>query len=477
MPARGGRHAAPELRGGPRRRNVPPTVASPSSAVTILAGDILTVDPGRPRAEALAVDGDTIVAVGSRAELTGALPEAPVEELPGTVVPGLVDSHLHLQWLGLKLVRLLDGGPLDPDAALQALEEDGGAPVWPAGQPALDERVAGVQLGQELLHALGVTAVVDPAVVPDELAGYQEAHRRGLLTMGVVAMPHVVLTDGVARAFSRVNGVGARTGFGDESLRLGGIKLYYDGQGRAGTALLREPWPGREHDGYRGERLVDAGEFARFAALCARERWSLGVHVVGGGGIGEVLAAFAVADREASIRDLGFTLIHAYLEPTLEDMAAAGALGVHVAVQPAIQLVNGAGLLERLGHARAGRSAPLRSWLEAGVVCGGGSDGPYFPTDPRLGLWQARTRCVRGVAGPVGPEEALDGDAALEFYTAGAAAVALSPSRRGRLAAGMRADLVALSVDPTTCPPDDLLAATALLTVAGGQVVHSVLEP
>jgi predicted amidohydrolase YtcJ len=437
--------------------------------VTIFAGDIVTVDPARPRAEAVAVDGETIVAVGSRAELAAAHPGAQVRELPGTVVPGLVDSHLHLQWLGLKLLRLLgESAAGDPEAALAALEADGDAPVWPGGEPTLDERVAGIQVGQRLLHALGVTAVVDAALFPQELAAYQEAWRRGVLTIGVVAMPHVVLDGGADEAAARVGRVGVRTGFGDDLLRLGALKVYYDGQGRAGTALLREPWLGR--DGYTGERLVDADAFARFAAWCARVRWSLGVHVVGGGGIGEVLGAFAAADEVAPISALGFSLIHAYLEPTPEDMAAAGSLGVRVAAQPAIQLVNGAGLLERLGPERARRATPLRSWREAGVVCGGGSDGPYFPTDPRLGLWQARTRRVRGLANPVGPEEALSGEAALELYTAGAAAVALSP-RRGRLAPGLRADFAALSLDPTTCPPDDLLGATALVTVAGGRVV------
>jgi predicted amidohydrolase YtcJ len=448
-------------------------VASPSPAVAIFAGDVVTIDPAKPRAEAVAVDGETIVAVGSLPELADSFPGAAIEELPGTVVPGLVDSHLHLQWLGLKLLRLLgDEDPLDPDAALAALEADGDAPVWSAGEPTLDERIAAVQLGQRLLLALGVTAVVDPAVTPEEMAGYQEAHRRGLLRIGIVAMPHVALTDGAAAAAAQVNAVGVRTGFGDDLLRLGPLKVYYDGQGRAGTALLREPWPGRGHEGYVGERLVDPGEFARFAAFCARERWSLGVHVVGGRGMGEVLDAFSAADREASIGTRGFTLIHAYLEPTAEDMASARALGVRVAVQPAIQYANGAGLVERLGSERAGRAAPLRSWLEAGVVCGGGSDGPYFPTDPRLGLWQARTRRVRGLPQPVGPEEALEGAAALELYTAGSAAVALASGRRGRLVPGMRADLVAFSVDPAACAADELLQASALRTVAGGRAVH-----
>lgn len=428
----------------------------------MFTGDVVTMDPALPRAGALAVADDTILAVGEAGALTEAFPGARVEELEGTVVPGLVDSHLHLQWTGLKLLRLLgSAGPLDVDEALAALDADGDAAVWPDGEPTLDERVAAIARGQELALALGLTGVVDPAVTPPELVGYVEARRRGVLTLRVVAMPHVL-----PGADHRFDALGLRTGFGDDVLRLGPVKIYYDGQGRAGTALLRAPWPA---SGTHGVRLVDQETFRRLALRCARARWGVGVHVVGGAGIGEVLEAFAAVDAAAPIAGLGFTLIHAYLEPTSEDMALAARLGVTVAAQPAIQWMNGGGLLDALGD-RARDAAPLRDWLDAGVVVGGGSDGPYFPLDPRLGLYQARTRRVRGAADPVGPGQALDGQAALGLYTRGSAAVA-GDARRGVLAAGSRADLAVWSVDPTACAPDELLGARVLRTVVGGQTV------
>ncbi len=60
-----------------------------------------------------------------------------------------------------------------------------------AEPPTLDQRVAGLDLVQPLFHALGFTGIVDPAVTPDEMRGYQEAHRRGRLTMRTVAMPYL----------------------------------------------------------------------------------------------------------------------------------------------------------------------------------------------------------------------------------------------------------------------------------------------
>lgn len=63
---------------------------------------IHTMDPDRPHATALAVEGDTIVAVGSDADvLARRTSRTRVVDLRGaTVLPGLGDSHLHMVWLG-----------------------------------------------------------------------------------------------------------------------------------------------------------------------------------------------------------------------------------------------------------------------------------------------------------------------------------------------------------------------------------------
>ena len=71
---------------------------------------------------------------------------------------------------------------------------------------------------QPRLHALGLTGVLDPGLEPDQLGAYQAAWGTGALTMRTTAMPLATGTAGLA-------GPGVRTGFGDERLRLGGIKV------------------------------------------------------------------------------------------------------------------------------------------------------------------------------------------------------------------------------------------------------------
>lgn len=449
-------------------------VALPAGGDLIVTGDVLTMDPAQPRAQALAARGGRLLAVGTIAEARAVcVPGTPARPLPGTIVPGLIDAHLHMQWAGLKVLRLLGPTPAPLDDVLAALDADAFSLPWPAGdgEPTRDQRLHGLRLIQPALHALGLTSIIDPAVTAVELAAYQESHRRGELTMRVSPMPHPDLADGADAAIAGLAALGVSTGFGDDRLRLGGVKVYFDGQGRGGTALLSEPWPNGPTPGYRGEQRVSTEDFTKIAVFCATAGWSLGVHVVGEGGMDAVLTAFETADAAAPIRDLRFQLIHAYLEPSAETMARTARLGVVVSAQPSIQYVNGPALVAQLGE-RGVAANPLRSWLAAGVRVAGGTDGPDFPLDPRLGLWQARTRRVAGRDSPIGPAEALDADAAFALWTTGAAHAGFADGTRGVLRGGALADFTALSVDPIAATPTALRAASTHATAVGGVLVH-----
>ena len=72
------------------------SAAAPAERI-FRGGPIVTVNPALPTAEAVAVVGGKIVAVGTEAEVMKlAGPETTVTELAGrTLVPGFVDGHSH----------------------------------------------------------------------------------------------------------------------------------------------------------------------------------------------------------------------------------------------------------------------------------------------------------------------------------------------------------------------------------------------
>lgn len=81
-----------------------------SADLVVLGGNLITLDPDRPRATALAVLDGVLLRVGSDFEIEPLASEhtARVDLRGKTVVPGFIDSHIHLLWYGLQLMRQCD---------------------------------------------------------------------------------------------------------------------------------------------------------------------------------------------------------------------------------------------------------------------------------------------------------------------------------------------------------------------------------
>lgn len=90
------------------------------------------MDPANPRATAIAIAGDRIVAVGNDAEIRALGAPREIALAGKTVTPGLVDAHCHLYGLGMDLervsVRQLDSA----EAVAQVVAE--AAKARPAGE-------------------------------------------------------------------------------------------------------------------------------------------------------------------------------------------------------------------------------------------------------------------------------------------------------------------------------------------------------
>ena len=76
--------------------------------LALLNGKVITVDPEFRVAKAVAVKAGRIIAIGSTAELTELVgAETEIIDLQGkTVLPGFVDSHLHMLSTGLSLFMI-----------------------------------------------------------------------------------------------------------------------------------------------------------------------------------------------------------------------------------------------------------------------------------------------------------------------------------------------------------------------------------
>lgn len=102
-------------------RSTPPPAAVVAD-IALVGGNVLTLEGPRSRAQAVAVAGDRIVGVGDDREISALIgPATRVVDLAGrTVLPGLIDQHLHLDHMATaRSGRVLDLG--EPAATLAEL--------------------------------------------------------------------------------------------------------------------------------------------------------------------------------------------------------------------------------------------------------------------------------------------------------------------------------------------------------------------
>jgi predicted amidohydrolase YtcJ len=134
----------------------------PAQAETIITnGRVLTMDPGGPEAEAVALADGRVLAVGRNADISAlAGPDCTrIDAGGGTVLPGFIESHMHLFPGGAEL------------AHLQLLDVDGHAALAAAVQRYAAERPdAPILLAQGAGYGIlpgGVTRHDLDAIIPD----------------------------------------------------------------------------------------------------------------------------------------------------------------------------------------------------------------------------------------------------------------------------------------------------------------------
>ncbi|OGO14452.1 MAG: hypothetical protein A2Y93_14300 [Chloroflexi bacterium RBG_13_68_17] len=268
--------------------------------------------------------------------------------------------------------------------------------------------------------------------------------------------------------------LGLRTGFGDDWLRIGHLKLFADGALGPRTAWMLAPYDGEPDNVGMGQtskaELVSLGRRAIPAGL------ALAVHAIGDRANREVLDAFELLqDLEAAgpLPRAPHRIEHVQLiHPS--DMPRLARLGVVASMQP-IHAPSDMLMADRYWGQRVRSAYAWRSLAAAGATLAFGSDAPVESPNPFWGLHAAVTRRRHdGSPGPDGwiPGERLSLSQALDAYTRGPARAAWPDATRGRLASGCLADLIILDQDPWALDPGDLFGLRPIGTVVGGLFRH-----
>lgn len=329
-----------------------------------------------------------------------------------------------------------------------------------------------LQSSMRMATALGITTVVEPQVPLAELELFERALAEGVLSSRVIAaLFHPVGADGAFRQRLRdaVDGATAHP-----MLQLGPVKLYADDVIEPHTALMLEDYANRT--GVRGRPSYPGRELVNVLSELDRMGFQTHTHATGDAGIRLTLDAIEQAALTNGTRDRRHGIVHVEcLHP--DDLPRFRALSVTAAMQPrhcSPDLVAGT-WMDNIGEERWGRAWRFRSLLDSGATVAFSSDWQVGEMDPLVGLYSAATRAGLDGSDPWTPGERVDLDRALESYTVHGARAWHAEGDRGRVTAGLLADIVVWSDDLYLHQdaPDELLDQHAEVTLVGGRIAHS----
>ena len=245
-------------------------------------------------------------------------------------------------------------------------------------------------------------------------------------------------------------GVGLKTGFGDDQLWIGGVKIFADGALGPRTAAMLAPYEGEPDN--RGIVVTDKEEMYGYASKASANGLSVTVHAIGDRANHDILDVYEAVRQEEATRTAGPALRHRIehvqiLHPA--DFERLASLKVIASMQP-IHATSDMEMADRYWGERNQYSYAWRTVKETGATLAFGSDAPVDPIEPLKGIYASVSRRrPDGSPGAEGwyPEQRLTMAETIEAFTLGAAFAGNREGRLGTIETGKWADLTILDRD------------------------------
>ncbi|MGV8027042.1 MAG: amidohydrolase [Anaerolineaceae bacterium] len=310
--------------------------------------------------------------------------------------------------------------------------------------------------GQEQLLRFGITAVHDM----DEWKIYplleKMKENAGFPLRVVKSIPADHLQDAIHE--------GLFTGMGNESLRIGWLKLFMDGALGPQTAAMLAPYEGSADK--LGMLVLSTHNLVEIGDLAARNGISLAIHAIGDkaircalDGIEKIFPRTALSNRIEHVQ---------IIDPA--DLQRMADLHLVASMQP-IHVISDMEIADKYWGKRCEYAYAWNSIHSAGIPLVFGSDAPVESPNPFLGIHAAVTRQNSKTKEAWYPQQALSLQTALEAYISTPASLLQNPASLGKLSAGSLADLMILNEDPFTIPTLSLRDLSPLATMIAGEFV------
>jgi predicted amidohydrolase YtcJ len=325
--------------------------------------------------------------------------------------------------------------------------------------PTRAEKAEGVRYLTKLFAKSGITSAHDMYCSPEDLLSYQDAFDASQLSCRLYAFIFHTYID-------RMISAGIRTGFGNDWIRVGGLKLVCDGSISERTARMSRAYMGRSDD--YGILVMPEAELYELARKAHVAGWQVGIHANGDVGIDIALKVYERLAREHPRPNARFRLEHCTLinDDLLKRIKALDAIPT-----PFWTYVYYHGeKMKDYGAERLDRMFAMRSFLDYGIRVAPGSDYVPGPFEPMMALQSCVTRT--DAKGNVwGPKQKITVAETIRASTRNGAYASFEENAKGTLEPGKFADLVVLGRDPFVEDPSTLRTIPVERTMVGGRWV------
>ena len=372
-------------------------------------------------------------------------------------------------------------GRTDTGELTGLLYERGSAPLRAVIPPwSYAQRKQALLSAMAELSSLGITSFTDAGVDREKWACYSDVYSEsfpeGRWTCRVNMLLMLVGLESMKSAFRYV---GARTNFGNDWFKVGGVKLIADGIPPLKTALMWQPYVDGTYGLLvtEGSTLSEQEKSLREAIKLAHaNRMQLGIHSCGERTI-DIITDEYMKCIEADPWDARHYVIHSdFARPeTIKRVADFGrGTGYELAfnVQSAIKWTISDLMETVVGPELAAYQWPLRSMLDAGVRVVNSSDAPVTYPDWRPGIGGAVLRESKATGKTSGPEQCITVPDAIRTYTIDGAWLDHKERVKGSIEPGKVADFCIIDGDILTIDPHKIGDLRVLMTVAGGNIVY-----
>jgi len=327
-----------------------------------------------------------------------------------------------------------------------------------------DRARAGMRHMSELFTAAGLTSVHDAGASLEHVLAYEDTRNNGELRHRAYMMIRG------AQVFAGFKAAGIYTGFGDEWIRVGGVKFAADGSASERTMRMSTPYVGTNDYGIltmTQEQIHEAVEDAH------RHNFQIGIHANGDVTIDMVLKAYERVLKQWPDPARRHRIEHCSLvnPDLLQRIKTCGCIPT-----PFWTYIHFHGeKWAQYGEEKMRWMMAHRSFLDYGIRVPGASDYMPGPFEPLMAMQSMVTR--KDYAGRVwGANQKVSVDEALTIATLNGAYASSEERLKGSITAGKLADFVVLEQDPHEVNPDEIKNIKINRTVVGGKTMYPKVE-